>query len=42
MIEYVPGKESVAADVLPCYGKVVDAEHVDPSMLHSLADPSVE
>ena len=41
-IEYIPGKENVAADILSCYGKVVDAEHVDPSTLHNLVDPSVE
>ena len=40
--EYIPGKENAATDVLSCYGKVIDAEHVDPSMLHSLADHSVE
>ena len=41
-IAYVPGKENVAADILSRYGNVVDAEHVDPSTLHSLADPSAE
>ena len=33
---------NVAADILSPYGKVVDAEHVDHSTLHNLADPSVE
>ena len=41
-IEYIPSKENVAADVLSCDGKVVDAEHIDLSMLHSLVDPGVE